>query len=225
MSRFRGALFDLDGVLLNTAVYHFQAWKRLANELGFDLSSDQNQRLKGVSREESLEILLRLGGIQFSDEEKMRLAARKNEWYRESIQSLDPSEVLPGSREILEKLREAGVVCALASASKNAMTILDSTSLQAYFDVFCDGNTTSKAKPDPEIFVIAAAGMGLEWSDCVVFEDALAGIRAARSIGMCTVGIGREEHLMEADHVQPDLQAVLESGLFEVLFSDRDDRA
>ena len=204
----RGCIFDLDGVIVDTAKYHFIAWKRLAWELGFDFTINDNEALKGVSRMVSLGILLNKGGIRVSEKEKERLAARKNEWYVELISGMKPDEVLPGSMELLTALRKEGILTAIGSASKNAGTILDRTGLRDKFDVIIDGNRISRAKPDPEVFLKGAEEMGLPPSSCVVFEDALAGIEAAIAGGMKCVGVGSPETLGKADLVIPDLRKI-----------------
>lgn len=209
MQNIKGAIFDLDGVIVDTAKYHYLAWKRLANEMGFDFSEKDNERLKGVSRTRSLEILLEIGGITKTKEEQEALCAKKNDWYVESIKSIDESEILKGAKEYLEELRAKGVKTALGSASKNAVPILKGLGIVDLFDVIIDGNKVSKAKPDPEVFVKAAQEMGLDPKDCVVFEDAEAGIEAAKAGGMYAIGIGSREALPKADENI--------AGLFEML--------
>ncbi|NLG84057.1 MAG: beta-phosphoglucomutase [Firmicutes bacterium] len=205
----KGALFDLDGGIVDTAKYHFLAWRRLAAEMGFDLTQAENERLKGVSRMRSLEIVLELAGLTVDEEEKMALAEKKNRWYQEYIARMDETEILPGAREYLVRLRQAGVKTALASASKNAMTILAKTRLLPFFDAVVDGHEVTRAKPDPEVFLRAAAKLGLFPGDCVVFEDAEAGIEAARRAGMKAVGIGHKETLGKADLVVKGLDELL----------------
>ncbi|NLM39871.1 MAG: beta-phosphoglucomutase [Firmicutes bacterium] len=199
------AIFDLDGVIVDTAKYHYKAWKRLAAELGFFFSEEHNERLKGVSRMRSLEILLEVGGIEKSPEEKEKLAARKNQWYVEYITQMDESEILPGALAFLREAKAAGVKIALGSASKNARLILDRLGLTELFDCIIDGTVVSKAKPDPEVFARAAEVLDIAPSKCVVFEDAFAGIEAGRRAGMYTVGVGDPEILHEAHLVIPSL--------------------
>lgn len=199
------AIFDLDGVIVDTAKYHYKAWKRLAAELGFFFSEEHNERLKGVSRLRSLEILLEVGGIEKSPEEKEKLAARKNQWYVEYITQMDESEILPGALAFLREAKAAGVKIALGSASKNARLILDRLGLTELFDCIIDGTVVSKAKPDPEVFARAAEVLDIAPSKCVVFEDAFAGIEAGRRAGMYTVGVGDPEILHEAHLVIPSL--------------------
>ena len=197
----KGAIFDLDGVIVDTARYHYLAWKRLAEELGFDFTEADNERLKGVSRMRSLEILLEVGGLSFSGEEMRKLADRKNDWYVEYIRKMDESEILKGAREYLLKLKEKDVRIALGSASKNAPMILRNLKISTLFDAVIDGNKVSKAKPDPEVFLLGAEELGLTPAECIVFEDAEAGVQAAKLAGMKVVGIGRREVLSGADLV------------------------
>lgn len=204
----RGCIFDLDGVIVDTAKYHFMAWRRLAKELGFEFTVEDNEALKGVSRMTSLEILLRTGGVTVSEKEKEVLAARKNGWYVEFISGMTPDEILPGSVRLLKSLRRAGIMTAIGSASRNAGTILDRIGLREMFDVIVDGNKIHKAKPDPEVFLRGAEEMNLPPSSCVVFEDAQAGIEAAIAGGMKCVGVGSPELLGRADLVIPDLRKI-----------------
>jgi beta-phosphoglucomutase len=205
----KGAIFDLDGVIVDTAKYHYLAWKRLARELGFEFRESDNERLKGVSRMKSLEILLEVGGLSFSDEEKKMLADKKNSWYVEYISAIDESELLKGAREYIIRLKERGIKIALGSASKNSPIILERLKITNLFDSIVDGNKVSRAKPDLEVFLIAAGELCLKPAECVVYEDAEAGIAAARAAGMRTVGIGSRGILKEADIVVPGLYALL----------------
>jgi beta-phosphoglucomutase len=197
--KYKAALFDLDGVIVDTAKYHYLAWKELAVELGFDFTEKDNERLKGVSRMRSLEILLEVGGVTLSKEEKLKCAARKNARYIEYISQMDGAEILPGAKECLSALRSMGIKIALGSASKNTPMIVDKLRIIDYFDVIIDGNKSTKAKPDPEVFLMCAKELGVNPSDCVVFEDAEAGIQAAKAAGMYAVGLGSEEALANAD--------------------------
>jgi beta-phosphoglucomutase len=197
----RAAIFDLDGVIVDTAKYHYLAWKRLANENGFDLSPLQNERLKGVSRMRSLEILLEIGGLMLDEATKLEWANRKNVWYVEFIQQMPASEIFAGVHEYLTHLHGRGVKTALGSASKNAPLILDRLGICSLFDVIVDGNTVKAAKPDPEVFLSAAAQLSIPAGECVVFEDAEVGIEAALRAGMGAVGIGQPAVLSRADAV------------------------
>jgi beta-phosphoglucomutase len=201
----RAAIFDLDGVIVDTAKYHYLAWKRLATEYGFDFTEADNERLKGVSRTRSLEILLEIGRLTVSEETKFQMAAQKNEWYVDYIRRMDASEILPGVTKYLQGIRARGIKTALGSASKNAPLILKRLGISGLFDVIADGNTVIQAKPDPEVFLRAAAELSIAPARCVVFEDAAAGIEAAHRAGMGTVGIGNPLMLKEADIVLPGL--------------------
>lgn len=209
LENIKGAIFDLDGVIVDTAKYHYLAWKRLAADLGFEFTKEDNERLKGVSRMRSLDILLEIGGIKASETEKQSMAAQKNEWYVEYIRKMDETELLDGAKEYLQKLRGEGVRVALGSASKNAPLILDNLKIMELFDAIIDGNKVSKAKPDPEVFLLGAEEIRVEPAKCVVFEDAVAGITAAKLAGMKTVGIGTRETLREADWVVGGLHELL----------------
>jgi len=204
----KGCIFDLDGVIVDTAKYHFMAWRRLAKELGFEFTLEHNEALKGVSRMASLEILLKTGGMTVSEQEKETLAARKNGWYVEFITGMTPDEILPGSIRLLKALRKEGILTAIGSASKNAGTILDGIRLREMFDVVVDGNKIHSAKPDPEVFLRGAQEMNLLPANCIVFEDAQAGIEAAIAGGMKCVGVGSPELLGRADLVIPDLKSI-----------------
>ncbi|HYE83140.1 MAG TPA: beta-phosphoglucomutase [Clostridia bacterium] len=208
MNKIKGCIFDLDGVIVDTAKYHYLAWKRLASELGFDFSEKDNERLKGVSRMACMEILVELGGLSLSEEEKYSLADKKNGWYVEYISGMGEDEILPGAKEFIIKVRNAGIKTALGSASKNARIILANLKLIELFDAIIDGNKTSKAKPDPEVFLLGAQELGLSPQDCVVFEDAKAGIEAAKRAGMRCVGVGTSSELSEADIIIPGFENI-----------------
>ncbi len=201
----KACIFDLDGVIVDTAKYHFLAWKRLAAELGFEFTKENNERLKGVSRMHSLEILFELGNINLSQEKKEELAAKKNEWYREYILKMKPDEILPGVLNFLEDLKKNKIKIALGSASRNAFTILERVSIKKYFDAIIDGTKVSKAKPNPEIFLKAAHSVGEKPENCVVFEDAQAGVEAAINAGIQVIGIGSPVTLKKANFIVPDL--------------------
>lgn len=195
-----GFIFDLDGVIVDTAKYHYLAWKNLADELGIEFNEDDNEQFKGVSRRRCLELLLEKGNISVSKEQFDNWLKEKNEDYLKYISGMDESEILPDVTKVLGYLKEKGIPMALGSASKNAVPILEKVSLLPYFDAIVDGNQVTKAKPDPEVFLIAAKKLGTEPSHCVVFEDALAGIEAANIAGMESIGIGDVNILTEADH-------------------------
>jgi beta-phosphoglucomutase len=206
MSSIRGCIFDLDGVVVDTAKYHFLAWRRLAGELGFEFTEEHNERLKGVSRMKSLDILLEAGGISLDEETRIQLAEKKNNWYVEYISKMDSTEVLPGVLEFIRKLKGEGILIALGSVSKNAGIVLQSTGISGYFDTVVDGNKVTKAKPDPAVFLKAAEGLNLKPQSCVVFEDAAAGIEAAINAGMHSIGVGSKTILCRADKVIPGFQ-------------------
>ena len=214
-SKYQAGLFDLDGVIVDTAKYHYLAWRNLAHQLGFEFTEKDNQRLKGVSRVRSLEILLEVGGLTLRDERKKELAAQKNEEYVVYIKQLDRSELLPSAEACLQQLREKGIKTALGSASKNAPLILRNLEIEHLFDAIIDGNKVSKAKPDPEVFLLGAQEVDVPAAACVVFEDAEAGLQAARTAGMVAVGVGRAEELPSADIVFPGLHAVNVAELFQ----------
>lgn len=197
----RGAIFDLDGVIVDTAKYHYLAWSSLAERLGFEFTAADNERLKGVSRVESLKILLEIGGVEAGEAERLKMAEEKNKEYVEYISRLEPAEILPGAKEYLQQLRQQGVKIALGSASKNAAFILDRLGIAELFDAVIDGTKVSKAKPDPEVFLAASEALGLAPADCVVFEDAAAGVEAGKAAGCRVVGIGSSEVLFAADRV------------------------
>lgn len=201
MQRYKAALFDLDGVLVDTTKYHYQAWKVIAEELGFTFTEIQNERLKGVSRMQSLDILLSIGGLELDAKQKEEIAKKKNAIYVDYIAQLDDKALLPGAKAFLENLREKGIHVVLGSASKNATLILENTGIKPLFDAIIDGTQTTKAKPDPEVFTRGAEGVGVSYDECIVFEDSVAGIEAAKAVGMKTVGIGDKNNLYMADCV------------------------
>ncbi|WP_158993101.1 beta-phosphoglucomutase [Mucilaginibacter sp. L196] len=201
MTTIKACIFDLDGVIVDTAVYHYKAWKRLANQLGFDFTEEQNEKLKGVSRTRSLELILQWGGISKSPAEQEELATLKNTWYVDMISHMTPAEILPGAKEFLLTCRAAGLKTALGSASKNSAMILEKVDIVDLFDAVIDGNKVTKAKPDPEVFLKGAEAVGVSPAECVVFEDAIAGVEAAIAGGMKAVGIGSPEVLGEANLV------------------------
>jgi beta-phosphoglucomutase len=203
-----GCLFDLDGVLVDTAVYHYQAWKALANSLGFDFTEAQNEHLKGVNRMKSLEMILNWGNVTKTEVEMAQLAAAKNEQYVGMISKMTADEVLSGTLPLLEQLKAAGIKIALGSASKNSGMILERTNLAHFFDAIIDGNHVNASKPDPEVFLKGAAALELEPANCIVFEDAQAGVQAAINGGMKVIGIGQQENLKGANMVIKDLSEI-----------------
>ena len=197
----KAVIFDLDGVIVDTAHYHYLAWKRLAKELGFDLTLEQNELLKGVSRMRSLEIILDLGGIELSEAEKERIANKKNGWFVEYVNEMKPEEIFPGVKELLKSIRSKGLKMGLASSSKNAHAVVNLLNIENEFDAIVDGTMIIHSKPDPEIFLLAASKLGVVPAECVVFEDAEAGVEAALAAGMKCVGVGSPEQLGKANLV------------------------
>ena len=201
-------IFDLDGVLVDTAKYHFKAWKRLTDKLGIDFTENDNERLKGVSRMASLEIILEIGNVKLDERKKLEYATLKNNWYIEYISKMTPSEILPGCVQFITELKNAKIRIAIGSASKNTPMILERVGIQGMFDAVADGNNITKAKPDPEVFLKGAAELGVDPNDCLVFEDAQAGIDAARNGGMHIIGIGQPENLTNAEFVIPGFETM-----------------
>jgi beta-phosphoglucomutase len=201
MNNIKAIIFDLDGVLVDTAKYHFLAWKKLADELNIDFSVDDNERLKGVSRMHSLDIILEIGCITLDNDTKLDLAQKKNSWYVEYITKLTPDDILPGVIPFIKSLKNSNIKIALGSASKNSMLILNKLNLTNYFDAIIDGTKVSKAKPDPEVFLKGAEALKVLPCQCIVFEDAEAGVEAAINAGMHCIGIGSEHILKKADLV------------------------
>ncbi|MNY12635.1 Beta-phosphoglucomutase [compost metagenome] len=200
----------MDGVLVDTAIYHFQAWHRLATSLGYSFSVADNEQLKGVSRVESLELILKWAGLEKSEQEKEQLLVQKNQWYLALIEQLNPEQLLPGSLDLLNKLREKHILIALGSASKNALNILQKTGIVDYFDALIDGNVVSASKPDPEVFLKGAAALGVAPPYCLVLEDAQAGIDAAKAANMQVIGVGEADNLKGADDIVANLGALVD---------------
>lgn len=200
---YKGLIFDLDGVIVDTAKYHYLAWKKLAQELGIEFTLKDNERLKGVSRMASFEIILEIGGQTMEKEEKETACAKKNSLYVSYINQLTKDDVLPGVDAFITQAKTEGYRIALGSASKNSMLILERLGITGYFDAIIDGTKVSKAKPDPEVFVKGAEELGLDPALCIVFEDSAAGLEAAHRGGMKAVAIGSEENLPEGDVIIP----------------------
>ena len=193
-------IFDLDGVIVDTAKYHFLAWQKLAQELGIEFTPEHNEDLKGVSRVRSLDIILALGNIEASQEDKNKWLIQKNEDYLSYLVDIDESEILPGVLHVLEFIKEKNQLIALGSASKNARPILEKTGILPFFDAIVDGNDVSNAKPDPEVFLRAAQLLNVSNENAIVFEDSVAGIQAANIANMISVGIGDAAILHEAKY-------------------------
>ncbi len=204
----KGFIFDLDGVIVDTAKYHYLAWKRLADELGIPFTEEQNEQFKGVSRKRCLEILLEWGDLKVPQDQFDSWLAEKNEDYLKYIDKMTEDEVLPDVPKVLNFLKKHGVPMGLGSASKNARPILKKVGLIPYFNTIVDGTQVSKAKPDPEVFMIAARDLKLKPENCIVFEDAIAGIEAANIAGMTSVGIGDRDILSEARYVFSDFTEI-----------------
>ncbi|MDW5287997.1 beta-phosphoglucomutase [Formosa sp. PL04] len=204
----KGFIFDLDGVIVDTAKYHFLAWKNLANSLGFDFTETQNEQLKGVSRVESLKKILNWGNTTVTDEKFQELMTLKNTEYLEFINKMDDSEILPDVPRVLDYLKDNRQGVSLGSASKNARVILEKVHILSKFDAIVDGNDVSKAKPDPEVFLNAAKEINIKPEDCIVFEDSVAGVQAANTANMISIGIGSKDVLHEADYIFNDFTEI-----------------
>lgn len=206
MKEIKGCIFDLDGVICDTAKYHFLAWKRLANRLNIPFDEERNELLKGVSRMESLDILLNDHVNSYSQEEKVKMATEKNQWYVEYIKQMTKDELNIGVMDFINSLKKDNIKISLGSASKNAPLILERLEIKDLFDAIVDGNIVANAKPDPEVFTTAAKLIDLPYDNCIVFEDAVAGVEAAHRANMKCVGVGSPETLSMADYIIPDFK-------------------
>lgn len=213
----KGFIFDLDGVIVDTAKYHFLAWQKLANSIGVEFTHEQNEQLKGVSRVKSLEKILNWGNITLDNEEFTGLMAKKNEDYLLHIEKMDASEILPDVPRVLELLEKEKQGIALGSASKNAEVILQKVHLIQNFSAIIDGNGVTKGKPDPEVFLNAAKALSIAPENCIVFEDATAGIKAANAANMISIGIGDASVLHEADYVFKDFTEISSDFIQELI--------
>lgn len=216
----RGFIFDLDGVIVDTARYHFLAWRRLAKSLGISFSETENEQLKGVSRVRSLEKILSWGNVELTQDRFDELLEIKNNDYLSYIERMDQDEILPDVPRVLSFLKQNDQPIALGSASKNARTILKEVALLDVFDVVIDGTNVTKAKPDPEVFLKAAEGLKQTPENCIVFEDSVAGIRAANTASMLSIGIGDAAVLHEASYVFKDFTEI-PTEFFSKLISER----
>ena len=205
MNIYKGLIFDLDGVLVDTAKYHYLAWKEIAGYLGIRFTIGDNERLKGVSRMRSLEIMLEIGGLRVPDFEKESLCAKKNDIYLSYVRQLSENDLLIGAENFLVDARKKKYGIALGSASKNSLLVLERLNIAGLFDAVIDGNNSLRAKPDPEVFIKGAEALGVINERCIVFEDSVAGIQAAHAAGMKAVGVGNIGDLPEADIVIPGL--------------------
>ena len=200
MMKYKAVIFDLDGVIVSTDDCHFMGWKKLADDEGIYFDRKTNERQRGVSRMESLDVLLEKAEKKYTDEEKLEMATRKNEYYKEFIKDLSENDILPGVMDFTKKLRDMGVKLAIGSSSKNTPAILKNIGLDTYFDAVADGNDISKSKPDPEVFLVAAKKLGIDPKDCLVVEDADAGVAAALTGGI-TNGISGNTNLIKVETV------------------------
>jgi beta-phosphoglucomutase len=208
MRTIKAVIFDLDGVIVSTDEYHFQAWKRLADSLAIPFDRESNDRLRGVSRMESLEILLEKSPKRYSSDEKSEMAERKNAWYRELLKGLSPAHILPGVVNVIKALKDRQVKIAIGSSSKNARAILRAVSLEDEFDVITDGNHITRSKPDPEVFTIAAMQLGISSEECLVVEDAEAGVEAALAAGMNVLAVGAATRYPRATRSAKNLSCI-----------------
>ena len=215
--RLRGFIFDLDGVLTDTAEFHYRAWQRLADEEGLPFSRLANEKLRGVSRRESL--MLIVGQRTYSEEQIQSMMERKNSYYLQAIETITPNDLLPGARALLQEIRAAGLKSAIGSASKNAAQVIDRLGLRPLLDAVSDGYSVEHPKPAPDLFLHAAAQLGLPPSECVVVEDAAAGIEAARAGGFHSVGLGPRERVGQAEVVFASLEGLHLADLLRALGS------
>ncbi|RNC87695.1 MAG: beta-phosphoglucomutase [Winogradskyella sp.] len=213
----KGFIFDLDGVVVDTAKYHFLAWRQLANSLGIDFTEEENEQLKGVSRVRSLEKILEWGNKTLSQDEFTSLMATKNEEYLSHINKMDANEVLPDVLKVLNFLEERQQGISLGSASKNARPILERVELLNKFHAIVDGNDVSEAKPNPEVFLKGAELLDMEPHNCVVFEDSVAGVQAANRANMISIGIGEKHVLHEADYIFKDFTEMSTQFIDEII--------
>jgi beta-phosphoglucomutase len=206
-SQFKAVIFDLDGVITDTAHYHYLAWKRLADSVDAPFDEAFNEQLKGVDRMGSLDLILARAPRTYSPEEKRRLADTKNRHYQELIATMTPKDLLPGALRALEEVRAAGLKIGLASVSRNAFTVLDRLGIRDRFDDVVDAATVVNGKPDPEIFLTAAAHLDVDPRACLGVEDAAAGVASIKDAGMVAVGVGNPQVLYLADRVIPSMEA------------------
>lgn len=204
----KGVIFDLDGVILSTDNFHYMAWKKMADEEGIEFNRLINERLRGVSRMASLEIILEKAEKKYTQNEKDALAERKNNYYRKYLEDLKPEDLFPGALEMIKFLKGNGYKVSIGSSSKNTKTILKKAEITGLFDAVSDGTNISKSKPDPEVFLKAAEWMGCRPSDCFVIEDAGAGIEAGNRGGMVTIGVGAAKDNPNATHSAEDIRAI-----------------
>lgn len=195
----KAVIFDLDGVILNTAHYHYLAWKRILNGYGIEFSEEENEQIKGVARYKSLEILLEIKNMTMSEVEKMRVLRQKNNWYLEYVMDIDLEDLLPGVLNLLERLKSQGIKTGIASTSDNTSLILELTGLRKYFNAVVDGHKVKLPKPNPQVYEVIAIALNTSPADCLVFEDSKAGVLSAKRAGMKVVAVS-DHQILEADH-------------------------
>lgn len=215
----KAVIFDLDGVLTDTAELHYQSWQWLMDEMGIRFDRQANEALRGLSRVESLETILGERSPEFTPEQKEEITGRKNEDYVSRVARMTPADLLPGAADLLRELRERDVAIAVASSSKNARAVLVHLGIEALLDAVVDGNDVGESKPDPRVFLEAAERLGVEPSRCVVIEDATSGVAAALAAGMRVVGIGPRQRVGRAHRVKPTIAALGADELLELLRS------
>jgi beta-phosphoglucomutase len=199
----KGYIFDLDGVITDTAEFHYRSWTRLAQEIGVPFTREDNEALRGVPRRASLEILLK--GRVYPEVQMLDMMERKNNYYREFLTEIQPSDLLTGVSDFLQEAKAAGIKIGLGSASKNARDVCEKLGILPLLDVIGDGYSVVNQKPAPDLFVWVAGGMGFNPTQCIVFEDAEAGVKAARDGGFWTVGLGPAERVAQAHRVRANL--------------------
>ncbi|UII80229.1 beta-phosphoglucomutase [Flagellimonas sp. CMM7] len=209
----KGFIFDLDGVITDTAESHYNAWKKLSDDMGWDFDHEVNDKLRGISRMDSIQVILDHNNTTLDEKTLAALATKKNDIYVASLETMTPEDYLPGAKELLTHLRTEGFSVALGSASKNAVKVLEQLNASGYFDVIGDGNSVSKSKPEPDIFLYGAEKLNLQPEECIVFEDAESGIDAAKAGGFYSVGIGPEERV---GHANLRFDTMAEATLFEI---------
>lgn len=208
INKIEGVIFDLDGVITDTSEYHYLAWKKLADRLGIPFNRKKNERFRGVSRMDCLEILLDDTDKNYSKKEKDKLATEKNNYYRDFLQNLSPDNILPGALELINRVKEKGMKTAIASSSKNTETVISNLGIKDRFSVISDGYSVKNTKPAPDIFLYTAKKMDLLPEKCIVIEDAESGIEAALKAGMITIGVGPQERVGRADYFFPTVAEI-----------------
>lgn len=220
MSLPKACIFDLDGVIVDTVPAHYVAWKVMADELNIPFDEEENEHLKGVSRVDSMKHILALGNLEKTDEEVLAYTVRKNEIYVDIISSMTPTDILPGVLDLIDLLKVNGIAIAIGSSSKNTPTILKAVNLDKAFEVIIDGSDVTNSKPDPEVFLKGAAGLGLSPADCIVIEDAISGVEASKRAGMKCIGVG-DPSVLSADIVISDLSSV-DINFLKALYSNEE---